>query len=44
VTTNDGGYQCCGIFVVNDLGRNGRADLQRLETVAVNADLLIRSS
>jgi hypothetical protein len=24
------------------LGRNGRADLQRLETVAVNADLLIR--
>jgi hypothetical protein len=38
VTINDGGYQCCGIFVVNDLGRNGRADLFSLEAVAIGSD------
>ena len=35
MTTNDGVYQCCGVFVVNDLGYDWRAGLFSLEAVAV---------
>jgi len=40
--TNEKDSQRFGGGSVVDLGRNGRAGLQRLETVAVNADSLIR--
>jgi hypothetical protein len=35
VMTNDGVYQCCGVLVVDGLGCDWWAGLQRLEAVAV---------